>query len=333
MRIEALDPADDNLMARRFEVQVVVQSLARAHYQPPTFEDHLAELRTTHDGWEQVLWSIVERGEMAGLVTLTLRQDTPDTLMAQVEVLPRFRRRGYGARALIAAMEYAASRGRRRVVGEAHYPPSEAADHEYRVFLEHNGFRLASTSFVRALTVPVPRVLLEGIAAQTMSSYFDGYRVLSYEEIPDPLVPSLVALMNRFSVETPSREMDWVPETLDPRRYVQVRTADAAVGRDRLTTIAVDRATEQVVACTELLLRPGLTRAAQLATYVHPAHRGHQLGLAICAANLRVLQEQHPSRRDVHTEVNVETPWMVALLEAFGYRPIEMVGFYHRDLV
>jgi GNAT superfamily N-acetyltransferase len=332
VRLEVLDPADDTLMARRYELRLVVQSTARAHAIVPTVAEELAAVRTPRVGEEQALWSIIERGEMAGVVRVMLRDDHPHTARAQIEVLPRFRRRGYGARALMVAIEYAAARGRRRILGEAYYPPAEAADHEYRVFLEHNGFRLVSTDFVRALTLPVPRVLLDGIAAMALSAYFDEYRVLTFDEVPAAVLPSLVQLMNRYRTEAPTREIDWLPDALDPQRYVEIRHADADTGRDRLTTIAVEMATDQVVACTELLLRPGLTQVAQLATYVHPHHRGHRLGQAVCAANLRALQEQHPTHRDVHTEVNVDTPWLAGVYESLGFRPIEMVGSFVRDL-
>jgi hypothetical protein len=42
-------------------------------------------------------------------------------------------------------------------------------------------------------------------------------------------------------------------------------------------------------------------RAYQWGTSVRPDHRGHRLGLAVKAANLRLLQETHPQVTTVVT--------------------------------
>jgi hypothetical protein len=73
VRLEVLDPADDTLMARRYELRLVVQSTARAHAIVPTVAEELAAVRTPRVGEEQALWSIIERGEMAGVVRVRSR--------------------------------------------------------------------------------------------------------------------------------------------------------------------------------------------------------------------------------------------------------------------
>lgn len=331
MHIGDLDPRDDVAMADRYAVCVAVRTHDRPHYLPRTLEDDLADVRRASVGLERVLWGIWDR-DLIGVVTLGLPEDRPEAMSAHIEILPERRRRGSGARALAAVMTYAAQRGRRRVVGTAHYPPAEAADHAHRVFLEHNGFLLVSSEPVWALALPARRVLLDGLAAQALAAYFDSYRVDTHEWVPDALIPSLCELANRAGIELATNAVERRLEPMDPTRYAAVRADDAAAGRDRLTTVAVEAATEQVVGFTELLMPPGITRAVQRVTYVHPAHRGRRLGAGMMVANVIALQEEYPERRDVHTELAVASEWGTGLSESIGYRPIELAGLYYRDV-
>lgn len=320
-------------MAERHAVCVAVRTHDRPHYLPPTLDDALAEVRQGRPGEEMVLWGIIEQGQMAGVVTSRLRDESPDTLWAQVEVLPQFRRRGFGARALYSTLEYAAYRNRRRLVGVTHCKPAEAGHHEHRVFLEHNGFRLIATDLICSLALPVPRVLLQGVQAQTLSAYFDRYRVQTYDWVPDELLPSLLELVARVDTESPTIEIDWQSEPLGLAGYLAERAADSAAGRARITAVAVDRETDQAVGYSEVLLRPGITRASQRATFVRPGHRGCQLGLALVTAAVARLQEQHPDRRDMHTERPSDSPWMLTVHESLGFRPIELTGLFQRELL
>ena len=67
-------------------------------------------------------------------------------------------------------------------------------------------------------------------------------------------------------------------------------------------------------------------------TLVLPRHRGHRLGLALKVANLRAVQRAHPDRRVLHTWNAEENGPMVAVNNAMGFRPVERLGEYQRDL-
>jgi hypothetical protein len=61
----------------------------------------------------------------------------------------------------------------------------------------------------------------------------------------------------------------------------------------------------------------------QWGTLVHREHRGHRLGLAVKAANLRVVQRAHPERTLVSTTNNPGNAPMVAINDMMGFRAVE----------
>ena len=70
----------------------------------------------------------------------------------------------------------------------------------------------------------------------------------------------------------------------------------------------------------------------QWATIVRKEHRGHRLGLAIKARNLRTLQHAHPDRTSIHTTNNETNGPMVDINERIGFKPVElMVGLQRKS--
>ena len=81
----------------------------------------------------------------------------------------------------------------------------------------------------------------------------------------------------------------------------------------------------QVVAQSTLALSLGDNpNVYQWGTFVHRKHRGHKLGLATKAVNLRAVQAFRDDVTLVTTQ-NAETNgYMVAINERMGFRPIEV---------
>ncbi len=76
-------------------------------------------------------------------------------------------------------------------------------------------------------------------------------------------------------------------EVWDADRVRENDALHAARGARFLVAVAEHRASGRLVACTELSLAAGSPEQAwQMLTVVHPAHRGHRLGLAVKLANL-----------------------------------------------
>src|SRR5690349_24374936 len=97
-----------------------------------------------------------------------------------------------------------------------------------------------------------------------------------------------------------------------------------AMGRARYETLAL--APDGAVAAHSTLAVPlgESTTVFQWGTFVHREHRGHKLGLATKAANLRAVQEFRDDLTLVTTQ-NAETnDFMVSINEQMGFRPVEV---------
>lgn len=172
--------------------------------------------------------------------------------------------------------------------------------------------------------LPVPDDLLAEIAREGRAAYEGHYRVETFGEVPRDLWPSLGACMNRVGADAPTGEIDWEPESLTPQRYEGHLDLDRQTGRIRLTAVAVDERSGEVVAYSELMLPPSNPRAHQWGTLVLAEHRGHRLGQAVKVTNLVALQANHPERVDVMTASAHNNSWMVSINERLGFRPLEL---------
>jgi hypothetical protein len=70
----------------------------------------------------------------------------------------------------------------------------------------------------------------------------------------------------------------------------------------------------------------------QWGTIVHPDHRGHRLGMAVKARNLRALQEAYPDRSRVVTHNSEQNDHMLAINIAMGFEPVELSVEFQRKL-
>jgi hypothetical protein len=91
-----------------------------------------------------------------------------------------------------------------------------------------------------------------------------------------------------------------------------------------VTAVAVHRETGVVAAYTDLAVPSGDPDVVfQWGTLVLPEHRGHRLGMAVKAANLRELGRLAPERRSVQTMNDEQNPWMVRINQDLGFEIIE----------
>ncbi len=333
MTITPIDVADDATMSQMYAVVGACRQHDRPLFVRPPQAAVIEELRHADPGEKVHLWAIWDGDTMVGVLTAWLfLTDNLTTMWCLVDVHPEHRGRGHGTRGLQVLVDFARANGRTRMVTESHYPADRAEDHPFRMFAERRGFTLAQTEIIRRLELPVAPDLLAQLAHEARAAYQGRYRVESYEEVPPALRPSLCDCMNRLSTDAPSGQIDWEPESLDPQRYQGYLDLDARMGRGRLTAVAVEERSGQVVAYSELLLQPGTSRASQWGTLVRVGHRGHRLGLAVKVANLIALQARHPQRVDVTTGNAHDNPWMVSVNERLGFQPIELGPSFYRDL-
>jgi GNAT superfamily N-acetyltransferase len=134
-------------------------------------------------------------------------------------------------------------------------------------------------------------------------------------------------LMRRMSTDEPPGDAEREEEVWDARRLAEEEELLRARGLWRLAAVAQHVTTGRLVAFSELLLAPDAPAEAwQMATLVHPQHRGHRLGLAVKLANLEALAAAAPLvRRIVTGNASVNGP-MIAVNDLMGF---EVVGAGH----
>ena len=148
-----------------------------------------------------------------------------------------------------------------------------------------------------------------------------------------PLRPSFVDLQNQLIVDAPTGDIDFEAGAITVEIYEDHVRTRKATGRRTLVTVAVRDG--QAVAHSTLSVPPGrdaLPHVQQWGTYVHRDHRGHRLGLAVKAANLRAVQERFPERTVLSTTNSPANRPMLAINEMMGFRPVESSVEFVRTL-
>jgi RimJ/RimL family protein N-acetyltransferase len=197
-------------------------------------------------------------------------------------------------------------------------------------FAAAHGFAPANLEVVRQLALPVADGLLAEIEAET-TAHAEGYEVHSFvDDIPDELVESYCWLVNQLALDAPTGDLDFEEEAYTPEAFRHDVARDRKVGRSVLRSVAVKDG--QAVAHSDLLLRPSGTRGVQWATLVHREHRGHRLGAAVKAANLRRLQADRPDITEVVTQNAEVNEQMIGINARLGFEPVALVPEYLRRL-
>jgi GNAT superfamily N-acetyltransferase len=124
-------------------------------------------------------------------------------------------------------------------------------------------------------------------------------------------------------VDAPTGAVDFEEEAVTPQRYAEMVATTNAMGRARCETLALTPDREVAAQTTLAFPLKESTEVYQWGTFVHREHRGHHLGLATKAVNLRAVQAARSDLALVTTQ-NAETnDYMVAINERMGFRPIE----------
>ena len=253
----------------------------------------------------------------------------------EVHTAPPHRNRGHGSQMLDHLTALALENGRRTLNTEAYTPFDGAADgsgHPNADFLLHRGFVFGLGDIMRVLDLPADTALLERLAGEAAQRH-TGYRLRHFNgAVPGDLVDEFGKLVGAVITEAPTGGLELEPEVFDEERI----RADEAVldeaGRVRYATVALD-GDGSAAAYSEVVVPahdPG--RAFQWGTLVLPAHRGHRLGMATKTDNLLRLQAERLDLRELVTfnaEVNQH---MVAVNDAIGFRPVERMGEYQKQL-
>lgn len=269
--------------------------------------------------------------DMLGVGCLTVsHDDNTDKAWVNAWVVPARRRQGIGSALIDFQVREAALLGRTTLLAQSAYDFARRDNHPYRRFAEKQGFSLASTEIGRVLELPVDDAQLQEWIDEAAQRH-ESYRIETFiDDVPQHLLPSYCHVLNQLALDAPTGEIDFEAEAMTPEVFRARAAKVKEQGRTAFRTVALDDS-QQVVAATNLAVSTDdQEKVFQWATLVLRAHRGHRLGLAIKARNLREVQRAHPDRKFVWTSNEETNGPMVHINERMGFRPVEISAEFQR---
>jgi GNAT superfamily N-acetyltransferase len=297
----------------------------RPHAPHWDFHEFLGAVRSPDSGERQELFAAYDSDRLVATAALwSFLLDNTDKAWTDINVDVPERRRGIG-RALVEHVEkLVQADGRAMLLISAHLPFDDRDDHAYRRFATACGFELSNYEVSRHLALPVPDEQIQEWLDEAAPAH-EGYAIETFVgAVPDDLVDSLCVLLGQLAVDAPTGAVDFEEEAMTPQRYAEMIAATDAMGRARYETVALTPDRQVVAQSTLAVSLKENTTVYQWGTFVHREHRGHRLGLATKAVNLRAVQAARDDLTLVATQ-NAETnDYMVAINARMGFRPIEV---------
>lgn len=328
--VRAMDLSDDVESRAAYDAVVASRALGRPWFEPASYEEVMADLRNEDPALGRRSFVTIDESGVTGWAGLfTPNSDNTSMCWGELHVHPDHRRRGHGTALLTAVISAARAANRGTYLLETTVPPGSAETDSERFLLRH-GFVLNTTEVLRHLSLPVSAGVLDALEAQNARHWKRDYRIEVHENgVPEGLRPSLCAVMNRLMVDAPTGDVEFEQTTLNPERYAEKLALARQQGRTWLTAVAVEQMSGDVVAYSDLILSPAARGTVwQDGTLVHAEHRGRRLGLAVKLANLRRLEDEHPTRQRVVTGNDGTNDHMVAINEQLGFEVVEHAVAY-----
>jgi GNAT superfamily N-acetyltransferase len=336
VEIRALDEsavADDTVMRDFYELNRRAELLGRPQAPFWEFTEFLGAVRSVDSGERQELYAAYDGDRMVGTaIAWSFLMDNVDKCAFQVDVDVPERRRGIGT-ALVERIEERARADNRSVMLSASVLPYDDREgHGYRRFAEACGYELSDFEVVRHLPLPVPDEQIQDWIDEA-APHHRGYRIETFVgAVPDDLVESLCLLLGQLAVDAPSGLVDFEEEVVTPQRYAEMVAATTAMGRARYETVALTPDRQVVAQSTLAVPLEQSTTVHQWGTFVHREHRGHRLGLATKAVNLRAVQAARDDLTLVTTQNGETNDYMVSINKRMGFRPIEVSAEFIKRL-
>jgi GNAT superfamily N-acetyltransferase len=269
-----------------------------------------------------------------GMMEMPLRDNLHGVEMT-VAVHPARRRRGAGTAVVELLAELAAADGRRSLNSIVDIPLERASDHASLQFAPRLGFEAMLPGNRRHLAVPLDPARLDdlrGVVASARDSA--SYRTFAFvSPWPEEFMEDHCELNRRMSTDEPAGDGDKEQEVWDGARLREHDDVLASRGVRKLCAVAQHIPSGRLVAFSELELGRDTPEVAwQMATLVHPEHRGHRLGLAVKIANLDFLAEEAPVVRVVVTGNAGTNAPMIAVNDVMGFEIAGVGAFWQRHL-
>jgi GNAT superfamily N-acetyltransferase len=333
VRIDAL--GDDPLLQQWVDVREESQRYAFGDRHTVTTIGEVQALHRLVTDSELALFGAVVDDELVGAARLRLHLlDNPHLGDLSLEILPSHRRRGVGSQLLRHLESVAAERGRTTVRVESDVlvgRPDPAAG-----FAAAHGYTAALVDLRSDLDLPadgnVDR-LLGPLEAET-ASYASGYQTTTWwDDVPEQWLDQRAYLASRMSTDAPMGDLVVEEEVWDADRVREQWAIGRAAGYRHVETVAVDSATGQLAAFTDIAVADhSPTVAHQWDTLVLKEHRGRRLGMLVKATNLRALLAELPEVRRVITwNAEVNEP-MLRVNRALGFVPVAVTTEWQKSL-
>jgi GNAT superfamily N-acetyltransferase len=269
-----------------------------------------------------------------GVMEVPLR-DNVHSAEVTVAVDPQHRRRGVGTAIVERMAVLAAAEGRSVLNSIVDVPLAQSSAHRSEHFARHAGFVATLPGNSRYLAVPLDaaRVAeLRGVVSAARDAA--DYRVFTFTTPwPRDYLEDHCELLRRMSTDEPAGDGNREEEVWEQRRIDEYDELLVARGVWKLAAAAQHVGSGRLVAFSELLLAAHApTECWQLATLVHPDHRGHRLGLAVKLANVEALATAAPSVRRIVTSNAAENSAMIAVNDMMDFE-IAGAGWFWQKYV
>jgi GNAT superfamily N-acetyltransferase len=337
VRVHLLDPGDDDAL----EAWHAVLHAAEHEVWPDRSSFSLRDVRAfaghrgTYRRFDQ-LAAAEPRGPIIGVGVMEVPlRDNVHSAEVTVAVHPQHRRRGVGTAIVERMAALAAADGRSVLNSIVDVPVALAGAHPSELFARHAGFVATLPGNSRYLEVPLDAARVDELRSvvNTARDAAD-YRVLTFTTPwPGEYLEDHCELLRRMSTDEPAGDANKEEEVWDRRRIDEYDGLLVARGARKLAAVAQHVASGRLVAFSELLLAPHApSECWQLATLVHPDHRGHRLGLAVKLANVVALAAAAPSVRRIMTSNAAENAAMIAVNDMMGFEIAGAGWFWQKDV-
>jgi GNAT superfamily N-acetyltransferase len=317
VQISALDVDDDDALRAYWDVEQAAQRAERRHPFLRSLRQLEQQVRRPGPYYERTLLTAYDEGELVGVAEVGWPLGSNEHMAEmEVDVLPGQRRRGIGRALHDEGLRRVRAAGRTTLSGEAHQGgdrPSPSA-----AFAEAIGFEIGHVEEHHVLELPVPAAMLDGL-----SDGVSGYELLTWRDrAPDDLVESYARMRTQLGADIPRGELDSRPVEID---VTKIRAEEQRTAESYRHVVATARrlADGEFGGYTLVFLPHESDEVLQDDTLVMPAHRGHRLGMALKVAVLRLLADEHPERRRIHTWNGVDNTPMQAINRELGFGPVE----------
>jgi GNAT superfamily N-acetyltransferase len=255
------------------------------------------------------------------LFELPLRENL-NTAMVEIDVPPRYRRRGVGASLWDWATHRAAGAGRTIFQTEINVPARESLQTWPGArFAQRLGFASRQVEDHLVLALPIDSEALNALEASVAKP--DGYELISWAgPCPEQHQQNYADMRTLMSRDVPIGDLTRDAAVWDVDR---LRANEARMAENYVTLVCMARATAGEPAGYTLIFvsRTNPDHVSQDDTFVTRAHRGHNLGTLLKAANLRQLEQHRGGRRWLHTWTAETNGAMRNVNARFGFQTVE----------